>query len=406
MTDEAPPDPRPVAEPPAPPARVPPVVVPQWIQLVALPLAVLALYALAKAAGAVLLVFLVGAVIALILNPLVKLVERTRMPHGLCVLAVYLGFFLVLSGGVVLLINPVSDQVQSFQRDVPGLVRDANSSVADFQRYLDRKGINVQVKQPGQTVLQSLQKRLLRGSGDLVSFGRDLVQRVVEGAFALILVLVVSVYMLLYAGGIGRLVRRVMPPGDGSPDDDFPLRAQKAVFSYVRGQFLFSLIMGSTAGVALWLFGVLGIFPDGRSYALGFGIFFGVMELVPYLGPILGAVPPILVALFQDPLTAVWVALLFLALQQLEGHIVAPQLFGHSLRLNPLIIIFTLLLGAQIYGIIGAFIALPLAAVARETVVYLRRHLAWEPWGPGPPTDPPSPGMEEFEPAEREPVAG
>ena len=225
---------------------------------------------------------------------------------------------------------------------------------------------------------------MLKGSGDVVSFGRDLVQRLVEGAFALILVLVVSVYMLLYAESIGRLVRQVMPLGDGTPEDDFPIRAQKAVSSYVRGQLLFSVIMGTTAGIALYILGVLGIFPDGRSYALFFGVFFGLMELIPYVGPVLGAVPPIIVALLQDPLTAVWVALLFLGLQQIEGHVVAPQVFGFSLRLNPIIVIFALLFGAEAYGIIGALIALPLVAVLRETVVYLNRHLEFEGWAPRP----------------------
>ena len=118
--------------------------------------------------------------------------------------------------------------------------------------------------------------------------------------------------------------------------------------------------MGASAGLALYIFGVLGIFPDGRKYAVAFGVFYGVMELVPYIGPILGALPPVLVALFTDPITALWVALLFVGLQQLEGHVVAPQIFGHTLRINPLLVIFALLLGLQLDGIIGALIALPI----------------------------------------------
>jgi predicted PurR-regulated permease PerM len=121
------------------------------------------------------------------------------------------------------------------------------------------------------------------------------------------------------------------------------------------------------------------------------------MELVPYVGPVLGALPPVVVALVQDPLTALWVALLFVALQQLEGHVVAPNVFGHALRLNPLLVIFALLLGGEIYGFVGALIALPIAAIVRETIVYLRRHLVFEPWGssalmadaPPPPRPPP-----------------
>ena len=105
------------------------------------------------------------------------------------------------------------------------------------------------------------------------------------------------------------------------------------------------------------------------------------MELIPYIGPVLGALPPILVALVNDPVDAIWVALIFIALQQIEGHVVAPQVFGHSLRINPLVVMFALLLGASLYGIVGALIALPIAAVIKETAVYLHRHVELEPWG-------------------------
>ena len=104
------------------------------------------------------------------------------------------------------------------------------------------------------------------------------------------------------------------------------------------------------------------------------------MELIPYIGPVLGALPPVLVALFNSPLSALWVTLLFVGLQQAEGHIVAPQIFGHTLRINPILVILALLLGLQLNGFIGALIALPVLAVVRETVVYLSRHLELERW--------------------------
>jgi predicted PurR-regulated permease PerM len=188
------------------------------------------------------------------------------------------------------------------------------------------------------------------------------------------------VYMLLYGNRIGALVRRLMPDGDGTPGDDYPTLVQRAVSRYVGGQLLFSVIMGASAGLSLYLFGVLGIFPDGSRFAVGFGVFYGVMELIPYVGPILGALPPVLVALFTDPIVAVWLVLLFIGLQQVEGHVVAPQVFGHTLRINPLLVIFALLLGLQLYGIIGALVALPIVAVLRETAVYLSRHISFESW--------------------------
>ena len=172
-----------------------------------------------------------------------------------------------------------------------------------------------------------------------------------------------------------------MPPGDGTPEDDFPLLVQRAVFGYVRGQFLFSLIMGASAAVALWIFGTIGIFPDGARYAVFFGAFYGLMEFIPYIGPIIGPLPAVLVALFVSPISAVWVILLFVGLQQLEGHLVAPQVFRISLRINPILVILSLLIGYKLYGIAGALLALPVASVIRQTVVYLRRHLVLEPWG-------------------------
>jgi predicted PurR-regulated permease PerM len=328
----------------------------------------------------VLVIFIVAALIALILNPAVSFLQRARLPRGLAVLAVYLAFFLTLSGIGLLLANPISNQVESFSRNVPSLVKKANRSLAEFQSTLNSSGVHVHFIKQGETALQTAQEKLIKGSSSIVSFGGGLLKEAVSAGFDVLLVFVLSVYMLLYGQRIGRLMRRYMPDGDGTPSDDYPTLVQSAVARYVGGQLLFSIVMGATAGVALYVFGVLGIFPDGRRYAIAFAVFYSLMELVPYIGPIVGAAPAVLIALFDEPISALWVALMFVALQQLEGHIVAPQIFGHTLRINPLLVIFALLLGLQLYGIVGALIALPLLSILRETVVYLSRHIAFEPW--------------------------
>jgi predicted PurR-regulated permease PerM len=367
-----------VDQTPAEPARA---VVPRWVQLVLLPLALLVLYALAKAAGKVLLIFVVAGVIALILNPAVAFVQRRRLPRGLAVLAVYLAFFMTLAGIGVLLANPISNQVRTFTHNLPQIVNEANKKIATFQSELDEHGVHVELVKQGKTALQTFQEKVAKSAGKLASFGGGLLTEAANAIFDLILVFVLSVYMLLYGERIGELARRVMPDGDGTRADDYPSLVQRAVSRYVGGQLLFSLVMGASAGLALYLFGVTGIFPDGSKYAIAFAVFYGVMELVPYIGPILGALPPVLVALFTNPITALWVALLFVGLQQLEGHVVAPQIFGHTLRINPLLVIFALLLGLQLYGIVGALVALPILSIVRETVVYLSRHVTLEPWG-------------------------
>jgi predicted PurR-regulated permease PerM len=372
----------PAPEPAAGAVPVAPVVVPRWIQAVLLPLAIVGAYLLLRAAGPVALVFIVAALVALLLNPFVVMLQRARFPRGLAVLCVLLTLIVFLAAVGAVLAQPIGDQVSKFSDTVPGIVDDANASLADLQQWLDDNGIDVQVAKQGETALETLGARVTEGSGELVSFTREALTTLIEGSIALVLVIVLSVYMLLYGERIGAVVRSVVPRGDGTPGDDYPTRVQRAVFGYVRGQLLFSVIMGTSAGIGLWVMGSLGVFPDGKTYALVFGAFYGFAELIPYVGPAIGAAPPVLIALFSDdPLDALWLTIMFTALQQIEGHVVAPTVFSQALRINPLLVIFALLMGGRLYGIAGAFLALPLAAVVRESVVYFREHVVLEPWG-------------------------
>jgi predicted PurR-regulated permease PerM len=376
----------PVAEPPAeesaptPPTAPAPLVIPQGVQLVLLAIGLLALWVAARAARSVVEIVVVASFIALMLNPFITFLGRRGIPRGLAIPLTYLLLILVLAGIGIALAQPISNQIDAFQRNVPHLITEANKRLASVQTFFNHHGIHLQLKKQGQTALATIQSKVLKSSSSLLSFTTSLLKSAASAAFALVLIFVMSVYLLVYARQIGTLVRRWLPDADGTAADDYPTRVQRAVGGYVRGQLLFSVVMGTTAGVALWIFGALGIFHDGRTYAFAFGAFFGVMELVPYVGPVLGAIPPVAVALFENPLVAVWVVLLFIVLQQLEGHLVAPQIFSHALRINPLLVIIALLFGDSIYGLIGALMALPVAAVIRETILYLRRHVVLEPW--------------------------
>jgi predicted PurR-regulated permease PerM len=363
--------------PPAPPA---PLVVPRGVQLVLLLVGLLGLWVAARAARSVVEIIIVASFIALMLNPFVAFLGRRGIPRGVAIPLAYISLLLIIAGIGLALAQPITNQVNAFQRNVPQLVREANKTLSNVQTFFNTHGIHIQVKKQGQTALDTIQSKVLKSSSSLLSFTTSLLKSAAGAAISLVLIFVMSVYLLVYGRQIGTLVRRWLPDADGTPEDDYPTRVQRAVGGYVRGQLLFSVVMGTTAGVALWLFGLVGIFHDGRTYAFAFGAFFGVMELVPFIGPVLGAIPPIAVALFENPLTALWVVLLFIVLQQLEGHIVAPQIFSHALRINPLLVIIALLFGDAIYGIIGALMALPVAAVIRETILYLHRHVVLEPW--------------------------
>jgi predicted PurR-regulated permease PerM len=153
--------------------------------------------------------------------------------------------------------------------------------------------------------------------------------------------------------------------------------------SYVRGQVLLSLIIGTSAGIGLWIFGATGIVPHADSYALLFGGWVALTEVLPYLGPWLGAIPPAIYAAVVHPFAVVYVVILFLAINQLEGHVVVPKVMGSVLRLHPLLVISGLLAGTDIGGLPGALIALPLLAVARAVWEFFSERITLEPWSGG-----------------------
>jgi predicted PurR-regulated permease PerM len=158
---------------------------------------------------------------------------------------------------------------------------------------------------------------------------------------------------------------------------------EHALISYVRGQVLLSLIIGVSAGLGIWILGATGLLPGADAYALLFGGWVAFTEVLPYLGPWLGAIPPVIYALVVHPFSVIWVVLLFLGIHQIEGHVVVPKVMGSVLRLHPLLVIFGLLAGANVDGLIGALLALPILAVARAAWEFFAERLTLERWGSG-----------------------
>jgi predicted PurR-regulated permease PerM len=256
----------------------------------------------------------------------------------------------------------------------------AAHDLSRLQHWLDTHHLKqIKVQKRGTTFLSSIGTRdVEKYTTKALNWAEGAGLAVVGLLFSIVLVIVVSVYMLLDMDRLAGVLNRRFPPHPGST----PLvqRMEQALASYVRGQALLSLIMGTSAGVGLWVLGMLGLMPNGGKYALLFGTWTGIAELIPYVGPWLAAAPPVVYALVQHPLSAVWVALLFLAIQQLEGHIVVPKVMGHSLRLHPLLVIFGLLAGGEIYGFPGILIALPALAAGRAAWEFFAERVSLAAW--------------------------
>jgi predicted PurR-regulated permease PerM len=368
--------------------------IPRWIQLVGLPMLLLLLWVVAGAARHVVFLFLVASLIAFLLNPIVGALTRVWIPRGFGVALVYLTFAAMILAAVVALGSVVVDQTKSsatkvndyftVERGQP-LRTHADRDVDRFQHWLDTHrlgGIDIQ-KQGHDLVSQIRKKDVTKYTGDVINFVEGAAIGTLKFLFSFVLVVVVSIYMLLDMPRLRRAVDRRFPPHEGS--SSLLTRIERSLASYVRGQVLLSLIIGTSAGVGLWLLGTLGLAPGADKYAVLFGAWVAVTELIPYLGPWLGALPPLIYELVVHPVSAIWVALLFLGIHQIEGHIVVPNVMGNALRLHPLLVIFGLLAGGEIYGLPGALVALPLLAAGRAIWEFFSERVALEPWQEGGP---------------------
>ena len=326
------------------------LVIPRWIQLVGLPLVVVGAWLFVSAVNGAVFVFVVAALIAILLNPIVRAFCAVRIPRGLSVLLVYVCFAVAIGGISVIAGTVIAREVQAvanqvndqFREDSHG-VTPADRKLNDLQRWInDSSPVKVNVRKPGERLLHHVDvSHLQRYSGRAVSVVQSLVITMFESLFNLVLVIVISVYMLLDAPRLSRFLRRVFPGSD--PDDDLVTRVERALLAYIRGQTMVSLAVGISVGIGLEILGVTGVFPAGSTYALAFAGWAAVVEIIPYLGPWLGALAPLAVAATESATAVIGVAILFLFIHQIEGHVIVPKLMGGAVKVHPLVVIFALL---------------------------------------------------------------
>ena len=350
--------------------------VPRWVQLAVLPVLLLLAWFILGAISQVVFIFLVAGLLALILNPLVHGLERVRVPRYLGVFLVYVAFVAAVVLIAVILWPPLVRQLRTLSAALPGMAGEAGTTIARLQHLADRANITINVRAQITKALNALAARIPQFTSNVVTIGITVVRAVT----VLLVIVVISIYMLLHGPRIGHWVVTHFPTRSQPDGEEFVRRAKGAVVDYIKAQILLSATLGLSVGLAMWLLSMLGAFPNGARYALFFGVWAGLMEAIPYLGPVLAAVPPTLVAVFASPLAAVWVIITFVLIQEVEGHILVPLIMGSRFRVHPLVVIFAVLAGIEVHGIVGALVAIPLIPLVKETWVFLwpRVHLdAW-----------------------------
>jgi predicted PurR-regulated permease PerM len=366
---------------------MPTIRVPRWIQLVGLPVGLLIVWMLAGLLGHVLFLFLASSVIAFLLNPLVRDLQRTRLPRGLAVALVFLVFAAAVTFVVLALGSVVVDQTRSATDRVDNYVTVASAEgktgaehdIDRLQEWLDTHGLErIQIQKQATDWADNLGAgEISKYTQDAVSFAQGAAFSIVVTLFNLILIVVIAVYMLLDMDRLEGAIDRRFPPGDGLA---LTRRIERALAGYVRGQLILSTVIGLSAGIGMWVLGRTGLVPGADRYALLFGVWTAVIEVLPYIGPWLSAIPPVIYALVVHPVSALWVLALFVFIYQVEGHIVVPNVMANALRLHPLLVIFGLLAGGELYGIAGVLMALPTMAAARAIWEFFSERVRLDPW--------------------------
>ena len=370
----------------------PTIQIPRWIQLVVLPVLLVLAFLLAAKLGHVLFLFLTASVIAFTLNPLVRDLTRLKVPRAPSVFIVYTIFIAVVIALLIAIGVVAFDQASNAADRADEYVTEelavdgqtaAELDLDRLQAWLDDHGLeDIQIREQVNEWLDSLSAGEISGyAQDAISFAQGAAFSFVLLLFSVILIVVISIYMLLDMQRLEQSIDSRFPPHGGAP---LTQRIEGALWGYLKGQAILSTVIGTSAGVGMYILGVTGLVEGAQEYALLFGLWTAFIEVIPYIGPWLSAVPPAIYALFADPPWGIlWVGLLFLFIYQVEGHIVVPNVMASALRLHPLLVIFGLLAGGALYGIAGVLVALPTMAGGRAIWEFFRERVKLESWDEG-----------------------
>lgn len=299
--------------------------------------------------------FVMASIVAFILSPGVDWLHESGFPRPLAILTVYIALLIAVVGLGYWLISPLLEQVTNLVNSLP---KRAN----EFQTYVNRLHVD-----------QFLAKYKLGSTNDLKNQAVDYAKGLSTSLFAnlstvvltsfnvlvnVVLVLVIAFYLLMDGEQLKDRLFTLVPDSQRSRVAFVEATVNEVLGGYLRGQLLMALTIGTLAGVGTAILGL-------GQYSVLIGVLAGILELVPMLGPWLASMPAIVLSLFQPhpfPL-ALEVALYFLAIQQLESNVIGPRITGHAVGLHPLAALMALLVGIEVYGMVGALFAVPVAGI-------------------------------------------
>lgn len=301
----------------------------------------------------VVIVFLFALIIASAISPFAAWIESKGLPRLLGVLILYLVMFGLLVFVLSMVVPVISADISQLTTNLPKIIQQFTTSLDDVQseapRYLD-------FLSEIQNILQVVSIYLQQSAQSVFS----LVVNIFGGVFSFIAIIVISFYLAVMRKGIETFIQAVAPGQQEAYLIDLWKRTETKVGRWLQGQLLLALIVGLVVYIGLSLMGI--------KYALLWGLLAMVLEIVPVVGPVLASIPPVIFAFFDSPTLGLWTVVFYLLVQQLENHILVPIVVGKTTGLNPVVVIIALLVGANLAGIPGMLLSVPVATILVEII--------------------------------------
>jgi len=300
---------------------------------------------------------LFAVVIASAMEPVILWFKKYKIPRIAGVIIIYLSVFLIFAVIFYFLIPTLAEEFESFQNVYYAYQSRFLSELKEFEGlpFLDYLSDGAEIF-------------LENGSipvGQLTGNAFGILSAIFGGLLSVVILIVVSFYLSTQENGIENFLRLVTPIEYEEYAIDLWTRSQKKMGHWLRAQLLLGVLIGILVFIALTFLGI--------KYALLLAFVSAVFELIPVVGPIMAAAPAAFTAFLQDPILAVIVVLVYFVVQQLESHLIVPVVMRKTVGLNPLVVVVALLVGAKLGGILGLFLAVPIASVLVEFVIDIDR---------------------------------
>ena len=296
--------------------------------------------------GDIIAVLIFAIIIASALEPILRYAQSKKIPRLLSLIVIYLLFFIFFAALIYIFLPLVLDQLRDFSQNYPtyfGRIEEAVGVIT----FLPGLSGNIH------ELLSQLTEQIPSFTS-LISYASS----IFGGVLSFVVVLVVSFYLSISRNALDNFLRAILPPQFEVYAHSLWVRAQYKMGRWLQAQILLSFIMALIVGLGLWILGV--------KFAFLVAVIVGLLEIVPYVGPIVTGGLATLLALSQSAALGLWTLVFFIAAQQLEGHILVPLLIKKLVGLNPVAVILAILVGAKLGGILGILLAVPIAAVIDE----------------------------------------